>query len=117
MPFSEALRDMRVEAGLSQRGLSLRAGMSESYVNRMEVGKRKPTRRLLRKLADALECGVDDEEQLFDAAGFVSFEGRMTPELRELAEILADDRLGSVTRERITEVLRMAVDYGRMQCR
>lgn len=114
--FGQLLRDVRIQAGLSQNALSARAGVSASYVNRLEVGKRTPKRRTLRKLADALDCGGDGEELLMEAAGFMVVDGRLTPELRELAEILADTRLGSVTRDRLTEVLRLAVDYGRMRC-
>jgi transcriptional regulator with XRE-family HTH domain len=52
------LKEARLAAGMSQRGLSL-PGCSSAYISRLEAGDRVPSLQLLRKLAQKL--GVDEE--------------------------------------------------------
>lgn len=53
----ERLRDARMAAGLSQRGLAF-PGCSAAYISRLEAGDRVPSLQLLRKLA--IKLGVDE---------------------------------------------------------
>jgi len=50
-----AIRQMRAERGLSKRELSLRAGLSESYVGKLESGRIDPSMRAFGKIAVALK--------------------------------------------------------------
>jgi transcriptional regulator with XRE-family HTH domain len=56
-PFGATLRRMRLERGLRQRDL---AGddISPSYISFLESGRRAPTERVLRQLAERLSCDV-----------------------------------------------------------
>jgi transcriptional regulator with XRE-family HTH domain len=56
------VRRLRELRALSQRELAARAGLSVTTVNRIEIGRRKPIPRTVRKLAGAL--GVSPEELL-----------------------------------------------------
>lgn len=68
------LKDARLTAGLSQRGLSF-PGCSAAYISRLEAGDRVPSLQLLRKLAQKLNA---DEQYL--ATGVERVE-QMPPEL------------------------------------
>jgi transcriptional regulator with XRE-family HTH domain len=61
----DALRRIRLKAGLSQEELARRAGVHRTYVGGVERGERNPTVVTLRKLADGL--GVKPEEILREA--------------------------------------------------
>lgn len=50
-----ALRQRREERGLSARELSLRAGLSESYVGKMETSRIDPSLRCFARVAVALD--------------------------------------------------------------
>ena len=59
LPFRLCLRDVRVEAGLSQAALAEIAGTTQSYVSRIESGVRVPSLDVLADLARALGCTLD----------------------------------------------------------
>ena len=50
----QALREFRVERGMSQAELALRAGCTPSHVSLVETGKRQPSIATLRRLSEAL---------------------------------------------------------------
>ena len=52
--FGFALRELRQEAGLSQRELAERIGSTQSAIARMEKGEAEPRVSTLEKLAEAL---------------------------------------------------------------
>ena len=56
------VRRLRELSALSQRELAARAKLSVTTVNRIEIGRRKPMPKTVRKLAEAL--GVTPEELL-----------------------------------------------------
>lgn len=56
----ETLRHIREQAGLSQPELSERSGVAQGTISDIELGKRKPRGRTLRKLAQALSVQVAD---------------------------------------------------------
>ncbi len=56
----ERLRHIRAQAGYSQQELADKSGVSQHTVSEIELGRRKPQGRTLRKLADTLGVEVAD---------------------------------------------------------
>ncbi len=50
-----AILDARIRAGLTQKELSRRSGISQADISRLENGTRNPSLRLLKRLADAMD--------------------------------------------------------------
>lgn len=61
--LSGLLRTVREHHNLSARGLSLRAGLSDSYVGKVENRTIEPSLRAFLAIMDALE--MNDHEKLF----------------------------------------------------
>ncbi|MCA9878267.1 MAG: helix-turn-helix transcriptional regulator [Thermomicrobiales bacterium] len=55
---TEALKRLRIEAGLSLRGLAVAAGVSHDTAMEIEAGKRTPHPATVKKLATALGVSV-----------------------------------------------------------
>lgn len=53
--FGRAVRELRVQAGLSQEELAFRSGMKRGYLSDLERGARNPTVQALGRLAAALD--------------------------------------------------------------
>jgi putative transcriptional regulator len=67
------LRDYRTRARLTQQQLADKAGAARVTIARAESGTQEPTLDLARRLAAALDCGLDDlfgDEARGYAAGF-----------------------------------------------
>jgi transcriptional regulator with XRE-family HTH domain len=91
--FSVELRRLREAAGLSQRSLARRCGLTAAYISLLEGGRRTPDRSAVERIALALDPPDADRAALFIAAGFVPAGGHVpTPagELGEVAALLAD---------------------------
>lgn len=58
--FGAALRERRLEAGLTQSELAAAAGLSRSYLSEVECGRESLSLERAAKLADALECRLAD---------------------------------------------------------
>lgn len=56
----ERLKEKRKELGLTQAQLAARVGCTQKDVARWETDEREPRLSALKKLAEALECKVDD---------------------------------------------------------
>ena len=54
MEITKALMKARHDAGLTQKELSVKSGISQADISRLENGTRNPSVALLRKLADAM---------------------------------------------------------------
>jgi len=54
----ENIRLMRLNAGITQEELALRSGLSQGYINHLEMGKRKYTQKSLELIADALSIPI-----------------------------------------------------------
>jgi len=111
--FPGLLRRMREQAGLSQNGLADRSGRDPGTINRLESGKRAPVNReLVEDLARALDLPPDDRDALLAAAGHLPDVYRQVglsdPDLRLLADLLGDERLGPLERRDLRLVLRLA---------
>lgn len=60
MRFGERLYKKRKSLGLSAEDLSKKSGISRSYVTLMENGKRMPGKKVIPRLAEALNIKVVD---------------------------------------------------------
>ena len=60
MEIEILLYNIRSEKGYSSEKLAEKSGISSSAINYIENGKRSPTLETLKKLADALDCCIED---------------------------------------------------------
>lgn len=58
--LGEALRELRLDRGMSQEELSLRTGVHRNYIGGIERGERNPSVRTFVALAIALDCRPSD---------------------------------------------------------
>lgn len=56
--LAKRLKELRAERGLTQAALAKRAGVTLSYIGRLEIGRHDPQLSTLRKLAKALKITV-----------------------------------------------------------
>jgi transcriptional regulator with XRE-family HTH domain len=57
--LAKTLRGLREQAGLSQTGLAAKAGLSVSYINDLERGRKlRPSPPVRARLAKALRCPI-----------------------------------------------------------
>ena len=111
--FPGLLRGLRERAGMSQNGLAERAGRDPGTINRLESGKRAPVNReLVEDLARALGLEPDGRDALLAAAGHLPEVYREVglgdPDLRLLADLLGDERLGPLDRRDLRLAVRLA---------
>jgi transcriptional regulator with XRE-family HTH domain len=94
-----------MQAGLTQSELAQRADSSRSMIAQVEMGERRPSRKLLARLARALELDAQTEDRLHVAFGYTP--GGDTPE--QIAAFLrADKRLSPDQAERLAALVRQA---------
>ncbi|WP_405013079.1 helix-turn-helix domain-containing protein [Kitasatospora sp. NBC_01539] len=70
MDFSRALRERRTRHRVSQLDLALRAGTTQRHVSFMESGRSAPGRAMVLRLAESLQLGLRDRNDLLLAAGY-----------------------------------------------
>lgn len=58
--FGRALRELRVERGLSQEGFARLCGLDRTYVSGIERGERNPSLTNIHKLAETLGVRVSE---------------------------------------------------------
>ena len=61
MDITRALMDARIQAGLTQKELSKKSGISQADISRLENGTRNPSLSLLKRLADAMNTTLKIE--------------------------------------------------------
>jgi transcriptional regulator with XRE-family HTH domain len=66
--FGEVLRDMRIEAGMTQEQLGLEADLRRTFISLLELGQQQPTLTTLIKLASALKCPAHEIVAKFENA-------------------------------------------------
>lgn len=99
------LAELRSQAGLTQSELAQRANMSRSMIAQVEMGERRPSRKLLARLSTALALNAETEHRLYVAFGYTP-DGD-TPE--QIAAFLrADKHLSPDQAERIAALVRQA---------
>lgn len=110
--FGSRLSELRQARGWSQVKLAQEAGLDPSTVSRFEAGSRAPERETVLKIADALVLPVVDRERLLAAAGFRS-EAWDDPMLAELAQLMNDPSMPSMTAGELRTLVNVAVQHGR----
>lgn len=60
MAFRENLAYLRAKAGLSQRELADKLFVSQQMVGAMEIGIKTPSMNMLIRLAEVLDCSIND---------------------------------------------------------
>lgn len=68
IPLATVLNSARINQGYSILELAEKTGISASYISRLETGKRKPSVKILQKLAITLEL---DLKELLSLAGLM----------------------------------------------
>ncbi len=87
-PVGEVLKTWRGHRRMSQLDLSTRAGVTPRHVSFVETGRSKPSRELLRALADTLDIPLRDRNELYLAAGFAPPYTSMSADDDEFAEVM-----------------------------
>lgn len=54
------LRELRIKAGLTQNALAKLSGVSQSHISEMESGVKRVSLSITQRLADALNCSIED---------------------------------------------------------
>lgn len=54
------VRERRQKLGLDQSELARRSGLSRPFLTQIETGRRSPSLSAFRRLAEALQCSLDD---------------------------------------------------------
>jgi transcriptional regulator with XRE-family HTH domain len=98
---------LRRKAGLTQVELAKQAVVSRSMIGQIEIGERQPSRKLLRRLCDAMNLSEEDERQLV-----LAYEFRPPGETPEQIEafLRADKNLAPDQAERIANLVREAYE-------
>jgi len=112
--FARLLERLREERGLTKADLAKRSGFDPSSITRFEQGARDPERETVLTLADAMVLPLADRDRLLAAAGYRS-ELWDDPLLLELSQVLAERSLPPSARNDVRTVVRMAIDYCRLQ--
>jgi transcriptional regulator with XRE-family HTH domain len=111
--FAETLANYRSQRGLSQSRLAHEAGFDHSYISRLEAGKREPSRETVASLAEVLELGPVEVDQLLIAAGFRPTDDSSLfadePAFAEAVRLLRDPRVPEPMRNNFREVMSLLV--------
>ncbi len=54
------IQEVREEAGMTRRDLASRVGVSARQIIRYETGEQSPTLRVAERIADVLDCSLDE---------------------------------------------------------
>ncbi|MCZ6598950.1 MAG: helix-turn-helix transcriptional regulator [Planctomycetota bacterium] len=86
-PVGELLREWRALRGQSQLDLALAAEVSSRHVSFLETGRSRPSRKMVLRLAEALELPLRERNALLVAAGFAALYGESSLGDGELAPV------------------------------
>lgn len=96
--FSELLRAHRQEQGISQAELGRRAGICHSSISRLEKGERRPSTKVVNKIARALQLTIPETSSLL-ASVEVRKEEFGHPLLVEIQALLNNEAIPEVFKE------------------
>jgi len=75
-PFASVLRELRLQARLSQLALSSEAEISSRHLSFLETGRARPSREMVLHLGQVLNLPLAQSNRLLDAAGFAAVYGQ-----------------------------------------
>lgn len=116
--FAHTLNQHRVGAELSQTRLAELAGLSHSYVSRLENAERVPSRQQVTALADALECHPIARDRLLMSGGYLpeSLEPLIDrPDALDIVRLLLADTLTPAMIVAVRHLLRAMVMQARSE--
>jgi transcriptional regulator with XRE-family HTH domain len=108
--FAAALQHARQAAGLSQRALAKRCGLTPAYLSLLEGGRRMPERQTVERLGAALELGDEERARLMIAAGYAPSGGLPAPRAGPLSDVealLADEDFTPEQRTQMASLVRL----------
>jgi transcriptional regulator with XRE-family HTH domain len=108
--FAGALQRARQDAGLSQRALAKRCGLTPAYLSLLEGGRRMPERPTVERIASALGLGEGEGARLMVAAGYAPVGGLPAAHIGPLADVealLADGSFTPTQRTQIAALVRL----------
>ena len=73
--FSNHMRSWRSRRGLSQMALGLNSGTSPRHISFLETGRSRPSRKMVLRLAQAMDLPLREQNRLLNAAGFAPLFG------------------------------------------
>jgi transcriptional regulator with XRE-family HTH domain len=103
------LRRLRERQQLSQTALAERAGLTKAAVNYIERGHRVPNFDTLERLADALECRVEDFYTEIDIASLLRLHKLLSEDAQRAREENDEERLQDI----LLELHRITTDLNR----
>jgi DNA-binding XRE family transcriptional regulator len=65
--FGVVLREMRINAGMTQEQLGLEADLRRTFISLLELGQQQPTLTTLVKISHALKCPAHEIVAKFEA--------------------------------------------------
>ena len=91
--FAALLQRLRQAAGLSQRALAKRCGLTPAYLSLLEAGRRTPERPTVERVAGALDLSEPERVALILSAGYAPAGGMPEAQRGPLADVeaLLDD--------------------------
>jgi transcriptional regulator with XRE-family HTH domain len=101
------LGTLRQLAGMTQSELAQRADVSRSMVTQIEMAERRPSRKLLARLSEAMMLSEQDDDQLHVAFGFTPSGDTPT---QVAAFLRADKQLTLEEADRLSDLIRRAYE-------
>jgi transcriptional regulator with XRE-family HTH domain len=114
-PFAVQLKESRLRAGISQRGLARKAAVNPAIMSRLESGDRMPSGpEQVIHISRALGLDENATDALLAAAGFwpqvVLAAGPANDVLLAVARVAASDRLDNAAKERFRRLVLAAAE-------
>ena len=106
--FAETLRRIRMMHKLSQVKLATRAKCEHSYISRLELGGRMPTKEMVDRLVLAIGARDTERYELLTSAGYFC-DLVIEHDLLALNDMLQDQRIDAVYRDSMRNTIRSLV--------
>lgn len=115
--FARCLMEMRGIAHISQWKLAEVAGYDHSYISRLEIGQRLPSRDAVLRMAEAMQLSADNRDRLLMSAGYSPLDMRnlvaSEPVIGELLELLEDRMVTDEVRDDVRTVIATVIRQAR----
>lgn len=109
--FAETLRRIRMMHKLSQVKLATRAQCEHSYISRLELGGRMPTKEMVDRLVLAIGARDTERYELLTSAGYFC-DLVIEHDLLALNDMLQDQRIDAAYRDSMRNTIKSLVSLG-----